>query len=87
MEKKSITSKISPNPIDDSSESVLEATLSLYINIPTPRTIVKMKRYLIMGYDLPPISTPRIITGMGLHDFPTTYLIGSDKYDCMIKNI
>ena len=42
------------------------------MNRATPATMVRTKRYLRRGYFLRPMTTPRIMTGIGLHDLPTT---------------
>lgn len=60
------------------------AALSLYRNMATPMTIIKINRNLAGGYRFRAKMIPSIITGMGLADFPNTcmYIIGYGYLTC-----
>lgn len=71
-ENKEHTNKISPIPIKLDSSLVSTAGLSLYIKRHIPITIMKTYIYFAKGYLFLPSKTPKSITGIGLHDLPTT---------------
>ena len=53
-------------------------TSSLYMNTATPTTISSTNRYFLSGWRRRLSSTPISITGIGLHDFPTTWKTGRE---------
>lgn len=60
----------SPTPRDVS--CWVAFVFSLYINKTTPMTIIKVNKYFFRAYDFRPTNTPKIMTGIGFADFPTT---------------